>query len=119
MTIRPKFRILINVVFFSERQFDQNLGLPLIYFFHLQTTIRQKYKIFHLFFLRYSLIYFFYSLIYSFINCADILFALSLAVLPLHFVHYIQSSTSYPYISYTIFMEVLLLYISYAVYMAI
>ena len=43
-----------------------------------------------------------YSLINYFLNCANI----SFAVVPLYFVRYIP----YPYISYTIFMEVLLLY---------
>ena len=43
--------------FFSERPCLQNLGLPLIYFFHLQTTIRQKYIVlFHLIFLLYTAI---------------------------------------------------------------
>ena len=60
-----------------------------------------------------------HSLIYTFLNSDYISFFLFLAVLPLHFLHYIQSSTSYPYILYTIFMEVLLLYISYAISMAI
>ena len=125
-----------------------NLGLPMIYLFHFQTTIRQKYMIFfHLFFflcttirpkirLFIDLFLLFthdhltkvrghsYSLIYSFLNCANnsfaifkavlsyISFALFLAVLPLYFVRYIHSSTNYPYILYTVFIEVLLLYIS-------
>ena len=122
MSIQPKFRISLIYSFFIERPFNQNLGSPLIYFFHLQTIIRQKHKIFfHLLFffcttirpkirvLTNSIFLFAhdhstkvrgdsYSLIYSFINCANISFALFLAVLPLHFVRYIQSSTSYPYI---------------------
>ena len=51
-----------------------------------------------------------YSLIHSFLNCANVLFAIFKAVLPLYFVRYIQSSTSYHYILYTIFVDVLLLY---------
>ena len=62
-----------------------------------------------------------YSLIYSFLNCADVLFAIFKAVLPLYFVRSISGSIAfifrplysqqyYPYISYTIFVELLLLY---------
>ena len=123
MTIRPKFRILLINSFFSERPFNQNLGLPLIYFFfHLQSTIRQKYKIFSfcttirpkIRFLINSIFLFAhghstkirsdtYSLIYFFINCANILFALFVAVLPLHFVSYMQSSTPATFIFRTLY----------------
>ena len=96
--------------FFSERLFYQSLGSPLIYFFHLQTTIRQKIRVpinlIFLFVHDHSTKEFrghFYSLIYSFLNCASISLALFLAVLPLHFVDYIQSSASYPYIFRTLY----------------
>ena len=129
--------------FFSERPFDQNLGSPLIYLFHLQTNIQQKYEIFFHFFFSLcttirpkirviiNLIFVFvhdhltkvrgysYSLIHTFLNCTNISSAVFLAVLPLRFVRYIQSSASYPYISCSIFMKVLLLHISYAISMAI
>ena len=67
--IRPKVRVLIDFFIictwpvgqtmrssfihsFCARPFDLKLGSSLIYFFHLHTTIRQKYMIvFHLFFL--------------------------------------------------------------------
>ena len=124
-TIRPKIRVLTN--FFLSA--PTTIWPKYMVLFHLLflwcTTIRPKIKVHinlivlfvhdHLTKVRgYS-----YSLIYSFLNFANILFALFLAVLPWHFVFHIQSSTSYPYISHAIFMEVLLLYISYTISMAI
>ena len=106
--------------FICVRTFNLKLGSSLICFFHLHTTIRQKYTIFfHLFFLcarsfleklGSSLIYFFclytaiqpklgrghsYSLIYSFLNCANISFAIFMAVLHLYFVRFISGSTTF------------------------
>ena len=136
--IRPKVRVLIDFFIictrpvgqimrssfihsFCARPFDLKLGSSLIYFFHLHTTIRQKYMIvFHLFFLcakpfdqklGSSLIHFFfylyttiqpklsrghsYSLIYPFFNCANISFAIFMTVLPLYFVRSISGSTAF------------------------
>ena len=95
--------------FFSARPFDQKLGSTLIYFFYLCTTIRPKIRVLINLFISFlhdhstKVRGHSYSLIYTFPNCANISFALFLTVLPLHFVRYIQSSFSYPYISYTIF----------------
>ena len=58
-----------------------------------------------------------FRLLCSWQYCPYNLYALFLAVLPLYFVRYIRSSTTF--ISYTILMEVLLYYISYAIFMAI
>ena len=93
----------------------------MIYFFNLQSSIREKYKIFSfrttirpkIRFLINSIFLFAhdhstkvrgdsYSLIYSFINCTNISFALFLAVLPLHFVSYTQSSTPAAFIFCTL-----------------
>ena len=69
MTIRPKIKVVTDSFFFictrpfyqiiwssfidsffCTRPFDLKLGSSLIYFFHIHTTIRQKYMIvFHLF----------------------------------------------------------------------
>ena len=128
-TIRPKIRVAIEL-FLSF----------FFYFFHLQTTIRQKYMIFfRLFFLcarafrqklGSTLIYFFYfytairlklgralsySLVYTFLNCANI------------FVCYIHGSTVLIfrtlyfwqyclYIPFSIFISVLLLYFVYYIH---
>ena len=95
--------------FFSARPFDQKLGSSLIHIFHLHTTIHQKYMIFFVSFIfslcttitpiirvLINLVSFictrpfdqsyrsFLLLNYSFLNCANILFA----VLPLYFVRY-------------------------------
>ena len=47
-TIRPNYRVFFHLFhsFFSARPFDQKLRSSLIFFFHLHTTIRQKYMIF-------------------------------------------------------------------------
>ena len=122
MTIRPKIRVLIDLFFFiCTRPFDLKLGSSLIYLFHLHATIRQKYMIvFHLFFLcaqpnsgphyYYYFFFFFhlyttippklgrgnfYSLIYSFFNCANISFAIFMAVLPLYLIRSISASTAF------------------------
>ena len=103
--------------FSCARPFDQKLVSSLIYFFYLHTTIRQKYIVlFHLFFLFArpfdqelgpSLIFFLFvhdhstnvrshshSVIYYFLNCANILFAIFMAVLPLYFVYYVHWSAA-------------------------
>ena len=90
MTIRLKIRVLINL---------------LILFVHDHSTKVRGHSSF---------------LIYSFIHCADIFFAIFKTVISLYFVRSISGSTAfifrllysqqyYPYVSYTIFMEVLLL----------
>ena len=107
-TIRPNYRVLFHFYFFSARPFDQKLGSSLIYIFHLHTTIRQNIwpSFSHLFFLCArpfdqklvsSLIYF---------------FCLYMTIRPKSWVTLILKFIikSYPYISYTVFMEVLLLY---------
>ena len=95
--------------FVCTQPFDQKLGSSLIYFFYLHTTIRQKYIVlFHSFSLSARpfdqklrvLINLFrlfvhdhstkirghsYSLIHSFLNCANISFAIFMAVQPLYF----------------------------------
>ena len=121
--------------FFSARQFDRKLGSLLIYLIYLYMTIWPKYRILvNLIFLLWKTIRpqirvlinllfsfaydhstrfrgHFYSLIYSFDNSANISFTLFLALLSLHLIHCIQGSTSYRHILYTIFMEMLLLYV--------
>ena len=49
-TIQPNYKVLFHLIysFLSARSFDQKLGSPLIYFFHLHTTIWQKYIFFFL-----------------------------------------------------------------------
>ena len=88
--------------FFSGRSFDQKLGFSLIYFFYLHTTIRLKcIVLFHTFLLcvrsfdrklESSLIYFFYLCttirpklgfiltLYFFLNCANISYAIYMAI---------------------------------------
>ena len=105
--------ILFNLIFLLWTMLPK-LESSLIYFFYLYTTIRPKYIVlFDLFFLlcmsirskiRVFIILFClfvlensiktrnhsYSLIYSFQNCANILYAMFMVVLPLYFVHYID-----------------------------
>ena len=103
--------------FFCARPLNQKLGSSLIYFFYLSTTIRRNYIVlFRLFFLLCTTIrskirvlinlYLFvhnystkvrshsYSLIYYFLHCADILFAIFKAVLPLYFVRSVSASSA-------------------------
>ena len=124
------------ISFILKRPFNKNIYL-LSFVFSLCTTIRPKIRvIINLFILfvhdhsakvrghSYSLIDFspncanipfgIFKAVFSYIS-----FTLILAVLPLCFVRYLHSSTSYPYTSYTLIMEVLLLYIWYAISMAI
>ena len=109
--------ILFNLFFLLWTMLPK-LESSLIYFFYLYTTIRPKYIVlFDLFFLlcmsirskiRVFIILFrlfvlensiktrnhSYFLIYSFQNCANILYAMFMVVLPLYFVHYIDASTA-------------------------
>ena len=95
------------------RPFDKKLVSSLIYFLYLYTTIRPKIRVL------VNLIFFLvhdehstkvrghsYFLIYYFLNCANIQGSTSLIFCPF----YPERCCSNPYISYTIFMEVLLLY---------
>ena len=106
--------------FFSARPFDQKLGFSLIYFFRLHTTIRQKYMIFFLSFIHslcttirpknrvlINLLFLFVhdhstklgvTLTLLFILFLDVpIFRLlySWQILPLHFIRYVHSSTTY------------------------
>ena len=106
--IRPNYSVLFHFYFFSARPFDQKLASSLIYIFHLHTTTRQNIwpSFSHLFFLcarpfDQKLVS---SLIYFFCLYMTIRPKLGVALI-LKFI-----IKSYPYISYTIFMEVLLLY---------
>ena len=121
--------------FFSAWPFDQKLGSSLMYFFYLHTTIRQKYMIFFvpfIFSLRTTLrtkIRILISLLLLFAHNQST----KLGSLLLFnwffssFCQYFVSSTAfilcpvypYPYISYTMFMAVLLLHISYVIFIAI
>ena len=76
-----------HLFFLYARPYNQKLGSSLIYFFYLYTTIRPKLE-------GHS-----YSQIYSFLNCANILFAVlplcfSATIIPLYFVHYIHRSAA-------------------------
>ena len=110
--------------FFSARPFDQKLGSLLIFFFHLHTTIRQKYMIFFLSFIHslcttirpknrvlVNLLLLFVhdhstklgvTLTLLFIFFLDVpIFRLlySWQILPLHFIRYVHSSTTYIFLS--------------------
>ena len=142
MTIWQKYMIFFHLFFLCALAFEQKLWSSLIFFFYLHTIIRKKYMIvFHLLFLcarpfdqklGSSLLYFSYlytttilpklarahsySLVYSFLF-ANISFAIFMAVLPLYFVCYIHSSTTY--IFRTLKSWKSCAYISYAIFMAI
>ena len=88
-TIRPKIRVLINLLFLFVQRPFDKVR-------------------------GHS-----YSLIYSFLNCANISFVIFIADTALIFPLLCCFWKCYLYISYTIFMEVLLWYISYAISMAI
>ena len=83
-TSRQKYVIVFHLFFLCAQPFDEKIGSPLIYCFYLYTTIRPKLG-------RAQS----YSLIYSFRNCANILFAIFMAVLPLYFVGAISGSTAF------------------------
>ena len=121
-TIRPNYRVPFHLFysFFSARPFDQKLESSLIYFFRLHTTIRQKYMIFFLSFIHslcttirpknrvlINLLFLFVhdhstklgvTLTLLFILFLDVpIFRLlySWQILPLHFIRYVHSSTTY------------------------
>ena len=121
-TIRPNYRVPFHLFysFFSARPFDQKLESSLIYFFRLHTTIRQKYMIFFLSFIHslcttirpknrvlINLLFLFVhdhstklgvTLTLLFILFLDVpIFRLlySWQILPLHFIRYVPSSTTY------------------------
>ena len=109
-TIRQKYMTLFHLFFLCARPFDQQLSSSLIYFFCLHSIIRQKIygplsfilslcttiwpkiriliNLFLLFVHDHStkIRGHSYSLIYFFLNCANILFAVFMAVRPLYFV---------------------------------
>ena len=126
-TIRPKVRVLID--FFLSFAHDRSTKMydRLSFTLSLCTTIQPKIRVvinlFFSFIRNHSTKVrgHFYSFIYSFLNCANILFAIFMALLSLYFACSISGSVAfifrelyskqyYPYISYIIFMEVLLLY---------
>ena len=109
-TARQKYMIVFHLLFLCARPFNQKLEPSLIccffLFIHNHSTKVRGHS---------------YSFIYSFLNCSNILFAIFMALLSLYFVCSISGSVAfifrqlyskqcYPYISYIIFMEVLLLY---------
>ena len=100
MTIPQKYMNFFHLLFLCARPFNQHLGVILTVWFILFLTAP-------IFCMLDSKQYF-----------PFLLFALFLAVFPLYFLGYIHGRTSYPYISYTTFLEVLLLYISYTIFMA-
>ena len=115
--------------FHLQTTFRQKYMILFHLFFSLYTTIGPKSMVLIELFLLFAHDYstktrgHSYSSIYIFLSCASISFATFKAVvrlyfvrsisgiLPLHFVHYIHSSISYSYVLYTVFMEVLLLYL--------
>ena len=108
-TIRPNYRVLFHFYFFIVRPFDQKLRSSLIYIFHFHTTIQQKYMM--TFFLSFLLSL--YKTIGPKISVLiNLFFCLYMTIRPKLGVALILKLiiNSYPYISYTIFIEVLLLY---------
>ena len=127
--IRPKIRVAISFFLLFAHDHSTKIYDRLSFIFSLCTTIRSKISVLNIFcFYLYTTIRLnlgrshSYSLIDSFLNRANISFAMFMALLPLYFVSSISGSIafilrplySWPYysnISYTIFMEVLLLYL--------
>ena len=89
-TIRPKLRVLVNLIFFLVH--DEH-----------STKVRG-----------YS-----YFLIYYFLNCANISFAIFKAVLPLYFVRSIQRGAALTLVFRTLYSWKCCSYISYAMSMTI
>ena len=116
-TIRPKIRVLIDLFLLFAHDHSTKIYDRLSFILSLCTTIRSKMIVpVNLFFYLYTTIRpklgigYSYSLIYSFLNCANISFAIFMAVLALYFVRCISGSTTfiflrlysqqyYPYIS--------------------
>ena len=122
-TIRPNYSVLFHLFysFFSARPFDKKIESSLIYFFRLHTTIRQKYMIFYLSFIHslcttiirpknrvlINLQFLFVHdhsaklgvtltlLSILFLDVPIIRLLCSWQILPLHFIRYIHSSTTY------------------------
>ena len=87
--------VLFHIFFLFARPFDQKLGSSLIYFFYLYTTIRPKIRVLNNLFLLFVHDHstkrdHSYTLIYSVLNCANISFAIFMAILSLYFVRYIH-----------------------------
>ena len=138
--IRSNYRVLFHLLysFFSARPFDQKLGSSLIYFFHLHTTIQQKYMIFFLSFILslcttirpknrvlINLLFLFVHdhltklgvtltlLVFLFLDVSIFRLLYSWQVLPLYFYRFVSGSTVFifgPLYSHTIFIGELLLY---------
>ena len=108
-TIRRKIRVIIDLFLSFAQHHSTKIYNRLSFNLSLCMTIRSKIRVLIICFLfvhnhlakvkDHS-----YSLIYSFVNCANILFAIFVAVLPLYFVRSVSGSTAF------IFMAVLLLY---------
>ena len=107
-TIRPKIRVLIDLFLLLAHEHSIKIYGLFSYIFSFCTTILPKIRVLINLFLLFvhdhptKIRGHSYSLIYSFINCAKILYALFMAVLPLYFIRYICQYC--PNISYSIFM---------------
>ena len=132
MTIRPKIKSLIDLLFLFSHDHLTKIYDPLSFILSLRTTIRPKIRVFINLFAHdhstkargHS-----YPFIYSFLNCLNISFAIFMAVLPLYFVrlflavvslyfvHYINSSTAF--IFCTLYSWKCCSYISYAIFIAL
>ena len=99
-TIRPKISVLIDLFVLFAHDHSTKIYSPLSFILSFCTTIRPRIRaLINLFFLfvhdhstnvrSYS-----YSVIYYFLNCASILFAMFMAVLPLYFVYYVHWSAA-------------------------
>ena len=101
-TIRPKIRVAINFFLSFAHDHSTKIYDRLSFIFSLCTTIRSKISVLNIFFFYlYTTIRLklgrshYYSLIYSFLNRANISFAMFMALLPLYFVSSISGSISF------------------------
>ena len=137
--------VLFHLFFFCTRPFDQKLGSSSSYFFYVHMTIRPKYMhmvLFHLFFLLCTIIrpkrrvlidlFFLFvhnhptkirghscSLIQSFLNCANISFAIFNSVLLLYFVRSIHGSAALTLIFRALYSQKYCSCVSDAIFIAI
>ena len=100
-TIRLKIKVFIDLLFLFPHDYSTKLYGPILFILSLCKNIRLKIRVFINLFIfictRHSTIVraHSYSLIHSFLICANIVFTIFMAVLPLYFVHSVSGSTDF------------------------